>query len=443
MARAVMLAIGGILIAVLNELSGDAFQAWIPWFTTRLLRLATERLPEDQRERFTEEWASHSNDVAEDIGKVVFAWGCVSAAGEMAAFLNYHRGTFGPAWRGLVEFVRRWKTSFGVVGASLAQAIEDTVRIRRFIMRTVLIPALVGLLAGYLAYHSVLWGFGKYVSQSVVLVEAQKVPESMVKPVVQGDFQERIAVLKAQATSEREMRPVIAGLLPNKSEQEVDSILEDMRSQTDLVTPFSDLSAISSTVLEKKPGQAASSGIVVSYIASNPRDAQRICDAVTSKIIEKNLKFIQDNANGTVQVIKQGLEDAKAKLDEVGGRLAEFKNDHPGKLSPELEGPYVALTLEFENAQKTYAELLAEESTASLTANMSNQGQGERMNLIQLASVPDAPVFPVLSQFLGGGLAVGLSLGLGLTLWSKLRGRALRAVAEPGQSAANAESRLP
>ena len=303
MARAVMLAIGGILIAVLNELSGQAFQAWIPWFTTRLLRLATDRLPEDQRERFTEEWASHSNDVAEDVGKVVFAWGCFSAAGEMAAFLNYHRGTFGPAWRWFVDLIRRWKATFGVAGTSL----EDSFRIWRFMMRTVLIPALVGLLAGFLVYRVVLWKFAEYTSQSVVLVEAQKVPESMVKPVVQDDLSERIGVLKAQATSDKEMRPVIAGLFPEKSAAEVDSILEDMRNQDKLVAPFSDLSAITTDPETKKPAEAASSGIVVSYTASNARDAQRICDALTSKIIDRNLEVCPGQREWNGSCVRGGI----------------------------------------------------------------------------------------------------------------------------------------
>jgi uncharacterized protein involved in exopolysaccharide biosynthesis len=443
---------------------------------------------------------------------------------------------------------------------------------------------------GFVAYFLVLRKFAKYTSQAIVLVEAQKVPESMVKPVVQDDFLERINVLKAQATSDKEMRPVIAGLFPGKSEQEVDGILEDMRNQPNLVAPFSDLSAITNAAVKKKPGEAQSSGIVVSYLASNPRDAQRICDALTSKIIDRNLKFIQDNANGTVQVVQQGLEDARTKLNDVGAKLAAFKKEHAGELpgdqdtnakmlgqylqaedraalqlnefqqdksfnqaalaqqlgawkssqsstnpvtlqkqlsdlqaqlidlqarytddhpdvmktkadisevkkklaeinkasadapdassdkasamepieirqlrgqihkddeeiaaasseqkrlqpliaqlqrqrnlSPDNEEKYNELRNEYDNATKTYESLLASESTANLTSNMSNQGQGERMNLIQPASVPDAPSFPVLWQFLAVGVAAGLALGFGIAMWLELRDNSIRTEAD-------------
>jgi hypothetical protein len=88
MAQALILALAGILTAVLNRLSGGALDVWIPWFTQRLLDLAIKRLPEDQRERFAEEWASHINDMPGDVGKIAFASGCVSAAHEMASLLN-------------------------------------------------------------------------------------------------------------------------------------------------------------------------------------------------------------------------------------------------------------------------------------------------------------------------------------------------------------------
>src|SRR5947209_3711701 len=96
------------------------------------------------------------------------------------------------------------------------------------------------------------------------------------------------------------MRPVLMNLFPGKSTQDVDAILEDMRLQPQLLSaPFSDLSQITGGTMKKKPGQTESPGFMVSYMASNPRDAQRVCEALTSKIVQKNLEFIQANAKGT------------------------------------------------------------------------------------------------------------------------------------------------
>jgi len=91
MAQALMLAIGGILIGLLNLLVGDKFKEYAPWFVRRLLAIATKRLPETQQQRFAEEWASHMNHVSGDIQKVFFAWGCVCAAREMATPLTHNK----------------------------------------------------------------------------------------------------------------------------------------------------------------------------------------------------------------------------------------------------------------------------------------------------------------------------------------------------------------
>lgn len=83
MAQALVLALGGMLAIVLNALSGGALHSLVPSLTRQLLDLATKRLPEDQRERFAEEWQSHINEVSGDLRKIVFALGCVSAAQNM------------------------------------------------------------------------------------------------------------------------------------------------------------------------------------------------------------------------------------------------------------------------------------------------------------------------------------------------------------------------
>jgi hypothetical protein len=87
MGKTLVLTVGGVLTALLNVLFADKLRRWIAWFTASLLDLAVQQLPEGQRERFAEEWASHLNDISGDVRKVVFAQGCVSAAHEMASFL--------------------------------------------------------------------------------------------------------------------------------------------------------------------------------------------------------------------------------------------------------------------------------------------------------------------------------------------------------------------
>ena len=466
--------------------------------------------------------------------------------------------------------------------------IDDYLAMLRRRAKVIVIPMLLAPLVGFLISYAVP---PKYTSKSLILVEGQKVPETMVQPVVSDDLQTRIQMLRAVATSDTEMRPVLTSLFPSRSSQQIDTMLDEMRAQPDLVgVPFADLSQIMGSNVRKKPGQATSPGFFVSYDAPNPREAQQVCEALTSKIIAKNLKFIQDNAKGTVDVLTQGLENAKNNLDAMDAKMAAFKKQYAGQLpgdeennlkllgtlstqleantqnlnraqqdkaymesmlaqqlaawkssqsstnpdtlqkqlsdlqaqlldlqsrytsdypdviktkaniaevkaklaeldkasaaatdatvekgsanepieirqmraqvhqyedaisaatreqkrlqpeiaalqgrlslSPAVEQQFEELTRDYSTAKKSYEDLLADKSKADMTANMTSQAQGERMDEIQPASYPDTQSFPNRLLFAGGGLAAGLALGGGIALWLELRDNSIRTVAD-------------
>jgi capsular polysaccharide biosynthesis protein len=99
-------------------------------------------------------------------------------------------------------------------------------------------------------------------------------------------------------------------------------------------------------------------------------------------------------------------------------------------LSPAVEEQYKGLTRDYENANKTYQDLLTKKSAADLTVNMNNQSEGERMFVLDPARLPDSPSFPNRLLFAGGGLLVGLGLGIGLTMWLELRDQSIRTEAD-------------
>jgi lipopolysaccharide/colanic/teichoic acid biosynthesis glycosyltransferase len=93
---ALIMAVGLFLIGVLatafSQQLTDEFKAWIPWIVRNAIRRAVARLPEDQKDRFTEEWESHVNEVPGQIGKIYVALGFLSAARKMAAIHNSRYG---------------------------------------------------------------------------------------------------------------------------------------------------------------------------------------------------------------------------------------------------------------------------------------------------------------------------------------------------------------
>jgi uncharacterized protein involved in exopolysaccharide biosynthesis len=109
-------------------------------------------------------------------------------------------------------------------------------------------------------------------------------------------------------------------------------------------------------------------------------------------------------------------------------RLQESIDSYQGRLSlsPEIEDQYKQLTRDNESAHRTYDDLMANKSAAEMQTEMEHAQQGEQMKLLDPASLPDSPSFPVRWMFASGGVAAGLGFGLVVAMWLELRDKSMR-----------------
>jgi polysaccharide chain length determinant protein (PEP-CTERM system associated) len=211
--------------------------------------------------------------------------------------------------------------------------VDDYLAILRRRAKMMLVPALVAPLAGFL----VSYGFKpKYTSQSLVLVEGQKVPETMVQPVVSEDLTERVATLQQQVLSQTDLQRLIDKVFPGKTPQEESEIIDAIRNNMTMEAVMTDLPSIGNGG-RKIPGSSPVPGFYVNYRSSNPREAQQICNELTGLLISENLKSIQEAATGTSDVLNKGIEDAKRNLDDMDAKLAAFKKQYVGQLPGDEE----------------------------------------------------------------------------------------------------------
>src|SRR5712672_1450589 len=162
----------------------------------------------------------------------------------------------------------------------------------------------------------------EYVSQTLVLVEQQKVPESYVKAVVTEDLSGRLASMKEQILSRSRLQPIIErfNLFAN-SGMSMDDRIDRTRKNIGITPIQSEIARTNGLP-----------GFFISFKANDPRTAQLVCGEIQSLFVSENLSDRAASAAGTTDFLKGQLADAKAKLDEQDEKLRKFQQTYVGKL---------------------------------------------------------------------------------------------------------------
>jgi len=164
-----------------------------------------------------------------------------------------------------------------------------------------------------------------YVSQTLVLIEQQKVPENYVTPVVTEDLGERLASMREQILSRSRIEPIIVkfNLYAGR-----DTTMDDRVDMTQ--------KAIGIEPIPSGPSSHGMPGFYITFKAQDAHTAQQVCGEITSLFVSENLNQREKSAEGTTDFLKQQLADAKAKLDDQDAKLAAFQQRYFGML-PEQE----------------------------------------------------------------------------------------------------------
>src|SRR6266446_2081420 len=203
--------------------------------------------------------------------------------------------------------------------------IDDYLAILRRRMKVILIPALLAPLAGFLVSYIF---SAKYTSQSLVLVEAPKIPDVVVQQVFNQDLTQHITTIQQRVLSPSRLRPMVERLGLAKRGQNLDDVVNNIQLNMQIQPVVTDIGAGG----RKKPGSSPVPGFYVNYTASTAREAQQICTDLTSMLLEEDLKSRQDASQGTTLFLTKQVEDAKQNLDDLDKKLAAFKNQHMGQL---------------------------------------------------------------------------------------------------------------
>jgi polysaccharide chain length determinant protein (PEP-CTERM system associated) len=193
------------------------------------------------------------------------------------------------------------------------------------VRRRWLVVLLPLLLCPVITYGVALLLHEQYTSETLVLVEGQKVPDAYVRSVVTDDLNQRLVTMQEQILSRTRLQPLI---------EKFGLYKEDVGR-----VPMEDLVGRLRKSIEVKTARtmegartAGLPGFTISFTADSPRLAQQVCTQITSMFIEENLHIRETRSQGTTDFLAKQLEESKQKLDEQDSKLAALKQRYIGQL---------------------------------------------------------------------------------------------------------------
>ena len=211
----------------------------------------------------------------------------------------------------------------------------------------------------------------QYVSQTLVLIDQQKVPENFVPSVVTEDINSRLASMKEQILSRSSIQPII-----EKFDLYADQHLS-MDDRITLARKNIDIQPITSEIARSN----GLPGFKIFFTASDAHTAQEVCAEITTLFTGANLRSRSEAAEGTTDFLKEQLDSAKRTLDDQDAKLAAFQREHFGML-PEDEASNINI-LSTLNTQ-------LDASTQALSRMEQDKSYMETMLAQQAASSPGA-----------------------------------------------------
>lgn len=186
------------------------------------------------------------------------------------------------------------------------------------------------LLVGWAAGTALGWFLpAKYRSETVILIEQQKVPEHYVEPNVSADLQQRLQNISQRILSRTRLLKLIDkfGLYgAHSATQDPDALVEHMRKDI----------TIELTKAEGHPNEL--SAFKVSYSAGSPQLAKNVTSDLTSFFIDEDLHNRQQLSEDTTSFLSSQLDEARKSLTQQEEKVREFRSRYLGELPEQLQG---------------------------------------------------------------------------------------------------------
>lgn len=206
--------------------------------------------------------------------------------------------------------------------------VEDYIDILRRHKGWIFGPFLFALVVAVVGVY--LWP-DTYVSQAVIKITPQQVPETMVQPSVNQAMYDRINSMEQTILSRTVLTTIINmyGLYPReRSRTTIEDVIDEMKKK---IRIFPVSSANGPSTNRTVPA------FVVEFAYENRFKAQQVVQDLVGRFIDENIRNRSNATFQTTQFMKDELEQMKKGLDDVENRLAAFRIQNNGRLPDQVD----------------------------------------------------------------------------------------------------------
>ena len=219
-----------------------------------------------------------------------------------------------------------------------------------------------------------------YESDTLILVEQQQVPDSFVHSIVGSDIDARITTIQQQILSRTNLMSIIEKFnLFSESKYQgafMDDKIDDMRKR------------ISVKVIEDNDKKnSGANAFRISFRGEDPNQVYQVINALTTYVIDQNLKLRETHAVGTSEFLDDELVKMRQHLEEVEKALKDFRAAYMGELPEQLPSNLMVLDRLQQQVSEKQLSLRDQQNRLMVVEN--------QLKFVQQAAVPAAaPAVP-------------------------------------------------
>jgi polysaccharide chain length determinant protein (PEP-CTERM system associated) len=233
-----------------------------------------------------------------------------------------------------------------------------------------------------------------YRSETLILVDSQKIPEQFVNSTVSSELQDRLATLSQQILSSTRLQKIIDTFHLYEKKQVThtrEEILVKMRKDINIT-------------LEKGWAKDRPGAFRISYEAPTAQVAADVANQLGSLFVEENLRAREVQAQGTSEFFRNQLAEAKKTLDELEEKVSKYKLQHNGELpqqEPTLISTLTRVQIELEGNQNALNRAEQQKTMLESAVTVAEVSEGSLKRLVDELGVrrADGPrALPAISQ---------------------------------------------